>query len=92
MGKQRTVRFTTEYIDNKTDNQEKWNKIMEFLKRELRVKGEMVKNEKAMQYFMMKRKGFVCSAYFPVKKVTIKEDVVIGIFVRIRVNRRGYTY
>ena len=27
---------------------------MEFLKRELRVKGESVKNEKAMQYFMMK--------------------------------------
>ena len=39
------------------DNQEKWNKIMEFLKRALRVKGELVKNEKAIQYFMMENNG-----------------------------------
>ena len=47
IGKQRESKFISKNIDIRMDEQGKWNKIIEFLRREVRIKEEQVLSEKA---------------------------------------------
>ena len=58
IGDQRRRKFTSKNINVKMNSQEKWVKIMEFLKCELRIKERLVLDERSMHHLKVSEPGY----------------------------------
>ena len=58
IGDQRRQKFTSKNINVKMNSQEKWVKIIEFLKCELRIKERLVLDERSMHHFKVSEPGY----------------------------------